>query len=43
MMGRAYHEMRNFARQQDVDNRTAAFAVALKRINDVYAERGVFP
>ncbi len=43
MMGRSYNEMRNFARQNKVDNRTAAFAVALKRINDVYAERGVFP
>ncbi len=43
MLGRAYHDMRNLARQNDVDNRTAAFAVALKRINDVYAERGVFP
>lgn len=43
MMGRAYSEMRNFARQHDVDNRTAAFAVAINRINEVYAERGVFP
>ena len=43
MMSRSYHEMRNFARQHSVDNRTAAFAVALNRINDVYAERGVFP
>ncbi len=43
MMRRAFHEMRGFAREHDVDNRTAAFAVALNRINDVYAERGIFP
>jgi glutamate dehydrogenase (NAD(P)+) len=43
MMKRAYHEMRAFAREHEVDNRTAAFAVALKRVNAVYTERGVFP
>lgn len=43
MMKRAYHEMRAFAREHGVDNRTAAFAVALNRLNEVYTERGVFP
>ncbi|MBA2663848.1 MAG: Glu/Leu/Phe/Val dehydrogenase [Bradymonadaceae bacterium] len=43
MMKRAYHEMRAFARERGVDNRTAALAVALERINTVYIERGVFP
>jgi glutamate dehydrogenase (NAD(P)+) len=43
MMKRAYHEMRAVARQHNVDNRTAALAVALERINAVYVERGVFP
>lgn len=43
MMRRAYQEMRAHAREKNVDNRTAAFAVALKRLNAVYVERGVFP
>jgi glutamate dehydrogenase (NAD(P)+) len=43
MMRRAYHEMRTFAREHNVNNRTAAYAVALNRINSVYVERGVFP
>lgn len=43
MMKRSYHEMRAFAREHGVDNRTAAFAVALNRLNAVYTERGVFP
>ena len=43
MMKRAYHEMRAFSREHSVDNRTAALAVALKRINKVYVERGIFP
>jgi glutamate dehydrogenase (NAD(P)+) len=43
MMKRAFHEMRAFAREHDTDNRTAAFATAVNRINKVYVERGVFP
>ena len=43
MMRRAYHEMRSFSREHNVDNRAAAFAVAPQRINSVYVERGVFP
>lgn len=43
MMRRAYHEMRSFARERKCDNRTAAYAVGIQRINSVYAERGIFP
>ncbi len=43
MMKSAYHEMRAFAREHEVDNRTAALGVALQRINTAYVERGVFP
>ena len=43
MMKRAFHEMRAFAREHDCDNRTAAYACAVNRINAVYVERGVFP
>lgn len=43
MMKRAFHEMRAFSRERDVSNRTAALAVALQRLNNVYKERGVFP
>lgn len=43
MMKRAFHEMRAFAREHGVDNRTAAYAVAVNRINAAYVERGVFP
>lgn len=43
MMKRAYHEMRAFAREHDCDNRTAAYACAVNRINSCYVERGVFP
>jgi len=43
MMRRAYHDMRAFAREHNTDNRTGAYAVAIQRINSVYAERGIFP
>ncbi|QED26499.1 Glu/Leu/Phe/Val dehydrogenase [Microvenator marinus] len=43
MMRRAYHDMRAFAREHNTDNRTAAYAVAVGRINSVYGERGIFP
>ncbi len=42
-MKMAYHEMRAFAREHAIDNRTAALAVALDRVNQVYVERGIFP
>ena len=43
LMRRAYHAMRAFARERGVDNRTAAYAVGIRRINEVYKERGIFP
>jgi glutamate dehydrogenase (NAD(P)+) len=43
IMKNAFHEMRAFARENDVDNRTAALAVALNRLNSIYVERGLFP
>lgn len=43
MMKQAYKEMRAFALDKGVDNRTAALAVAVQRINAVYLERGIFP
>jgi len=43
MMRRAYHKTRNFAREHNTDNRTAALGLAAKRVEVVYKERGVFP
>ena len=43
LMQKAYGAMRAFAKEKGVDNRTAAYAVSLNRINDSYVERGVFP
>ena len=40
---RAYHKVRDFAREHDCSNRTAAFAVALQRIRSVFLQRRVFP
>lgn len=40
---RAYHRVRDFARQHDCSNRTAAFAVALQRIQSVFQQRRIFP
>jgi glutamate dehydrogenase (NAD(P)+) len=39
----AYSRVREFAVEKSVDNRTAAFAVAIERIDSAYLERGVFP
>jgi len=43
MMKRAYYKTRMKARQLDLDNRRAALGLAVKRIETVYHERGVFP
>lgn len=40
---RAYTRVRNLARERELDWRTAAYAAALQRIEQVYAERGIFP
>ena len=40
---RAYGRVADMARAREVDRRTAAYAVALSRLAQVYEERGVFP
>jgi len=42
-MTRAYHRVMYFAREHDVDPRTAAYCLALKHLLTVYEERGIFP
>ncbi len=42
-MSRAYREVADFARQNKVDRRIAAYALALQRIEAVYKEREIFP
>src|SRR5205814_5888940 len=42
-MKRAYREVFNFSREKKVDLRTAAYALALQRIEAVYREREIFP
>lgn len=42
-MQRAFREVSEFARTKKVDRRLAAYALALQRINAVYAEREIFP
>lgn len=39
----AYRRVRDAARQYDTDWRTAAYIVALRRLERVYKERGIFP
>lgn len=38
-----YNRVRNAAKEHDVDWRSAAYIVALKRLDVVYRERGIFP
>ncbi len=42
-MKRAYGEVSGLARARDVDMRTAAYCVALERLQTVYRERDIFP
>jgi glutamate dehydrogenase (NAD(P)+) len=42
-MSRAYERVRRKAREYDTDWRTAAYIVALSRLETVYRERGIFP
>ena len=42
-MQRAYHRVRFFARERSVDLRTAAYALALQKLETAYRERGIFP
>jgi len=39
----AYQRVRDRARELDVDWRTAAYVIALSRLETVYKERGIFP
>jgi glutamate dehydrogenase (NAD(P)+) len=39
----AYSRMRAIAKELGVDNRTAAFSEALRRLETAYLERGIFP
>lgn len=39
----AYSRVRTIAQEKSLDWRTACYAVALERIEQVYAERGIFP
>ncbi|TVR02945.1 MAG: Glu/Leu/Phe/Val dehydrogenase [Deltaproteobacteria bacterium] len=43
MLGNAWQRMRTFARERGVSPRTASLAVAIRRLDEVYAERGIFP
>ena len=42
-MNKAYNTMRTIARENGIDNRTAALAHSVQRIQTVYGERGIFP
>jgi glutamate dehydrogenase (NAD(P)+) len=42
-MKRAYREVSDWARQKKTDLRTAAYGIALHRIESVYREREIFP
>ena len=43
MINHAYQSMRGIAKEGKIDNRTAAYVHGLRRIRDVYSERGIFP
>lgn len=43
VLGHAYQRVMSVSESKGVDRRTAAYAVALSRLEQVYAERGIFP
>ncbi|HEX6242064.1 MAG TPA: Glu/Leu/Phe/Val dehydrogenase [Polyangiales bacterium] len=43
MMVRAYHRVRDLARERRVSMRVAAYGIALQSLSDCYAARGIFP
>ncbi|MCC6951974.1 MAG: Glu/Leu/Phe/Val dehydrogenase [Phycisphaerales bacterium] len=43
ILERAYARVKGMVAEKSLDWRTAAYAVALRRIEQVYAERGIFP
>ena len=42
-VSRAYRAVSDFARQHGTSRRTAAYAIAMQRLEAVYDERGIFP
>ena len=42
-MTRAYQRVERFAKEHDCDRRMAAYALALRRLHNVYKQRGIFP
>jgi glutamate dehydrogenase (NAD(P)+) len=38
-----FHEIRDFARSHDMDFRSSAFAIAIRKVTIAYQERGIFP
>jgi len=42
-MTRAYRRVDYFARENNVSQRIASYALALKALNQAYSERGIFP
>ncbi|MCC7538068.1 MAG: Glu/Leu/Phe/Val dehydrogenase [Deltaproteobacteria bacterium] len=42
-MKSTFKRVLSFAREKDIDMRTAAYALALERLREVYAERDIFP
>jgi glutamate dehydrogenase (NAD(P)+) len=43
ILTRAYQRVMSVSESKGVDRRTAAYAVALSRLEQVYVERGIFP
>jgi glutamate dehydrogenase (NAD(P)+) len=43
ILARAYRRVRDECASRDIDWRTAAYVVALSRLEQVYADRGIFP
>ena len=43
MMVKAFGDVRNMAKEKDVDNRTAAYLLAVSRVARAGTERGLFP
>ena len=42
-MKRSYAQVQELAFEKKIDYRTAAYAIGLKRIEQAYSERGIFP
>ena len=42
-MVKAFHEVLKMSQDKNVDMRTAAYLVAVKRVSDAIMHRGIFP